>query len=52
MVHISLPSEKDREEPILKPATQPGSDPNHEAAFIFIHGLADSGAALESILSS
>lgn len=48
MATIEFPSDRGREEPIYKPATQPTTDPKHSAAFIFVHGLADSAAAIES----
>lgn len=49
---MTLPSTPDRQEPIHKPATQPCSDPQHSAAFIFVHGLGDSAEGLESMLQS
>ena len=46
--NITLPSNQGREDPIYKPAINPCSDPKQSAAFIFIHGLADSAVAIES----
>lgn len=45
---IHLPSETGRDEPIYKPAVTPSSNPEAAAAFIFVHGLADSAVAIES----
>ncbi|KAF7196844.1 Acyl-protein thioesterase 1 [Pseudocercospora fuligena] len=42
---IQLPSEHRREDPIYKPATSG----NETAVFIFVHGLADSAAAIENV---
>ncbi|USW47593.1 Putative phospholipase/carboxylesterase/thioesterase, alpha/Beta hydrolase [Septoria linicola] len=46
---IRLPSEPKREDPIYKPATLPPADQSNAAAFIFVHGLSDSGAALQNV---
>ncbi|KAK4507065.1 hypothetical protein PRZ48_000799 [Zasmidium cellare] len=46
---ISFPPDRSREDPIYKPATNPANDPKHSAAFIFVHGLADSAAAIENV---
>ena len=48
MSSISIPSILEREDAIVKPATKPSSNPTNSAAFIFVHGLADSAAAIES----
>jgi hypothetical protein len=45
---ITLPSERGREDPIYKPALKPSDDPSKSAAFIFVHGLADSAEAIQS----
>lgn len=46
---MTLPSAAGREDPVVKLAQQPPTDPAHGAAFIFIHGLGDSAAGLESV---
>lgn len=45
---MTLPTIAGREDPIYKPATKPTSDPQHGAAFIFLHGLGDDAEGLES----
>lgn len=49
MAHIRLPPDPDREDPIYRPAASPPPNPKDAAAFIFVHGLSDSGAALENV---
>lgn len=48
---ITLPSESGREDPIYKEAVQTSNDPSKSAVFIFLHGLADSAEAIQSMLS-
>ncbi len=48
---MTLPSSPGREDPIYKPATKPVEDPQHGAAFIFVHGLGDNAEGVESTLS-
>ena len=44
---MTLPSLTGREDPIYRAATKPASDPAHNAAFIFVHGLGDTADGLE-----
>lgn len=44
---MTLPTHPGREDPTFKAATKPCSDPQHSAAFIFVHGLGDSAEGLE-----
>lgn len=46
---MTLPSQPQREDPIYKPAENPPSDPAHQAAFIFVHGLGDTADGLEDV---
>ena len=48
---MTLPSSPGREDPIYKPATKPVEDPQHGAAFIFVHGLGDNAEGVESMPS-
>jgi hypothetical protein len=45
---MQFPSDGRREDLIYKPAIIPCTDPRKSAVFIFVHGLADSAAAIES----
>ncbi|CAK4034617.1 Acyl- thioesterase 1 [Lecanosticta acicola] len=49
MSTINLPSDPGREDPIYKHPTKPTTDPKDAAVFIFVHGLSDSGAALQNV---
>lgn len=46
---MTLPSIAGREDPLYKPAQKPPSDPGHQAAFIFIHGLDDSAEGVVGV---
>lgn len=48
MTTLQLPTDPGRVDPIYKPATKPASHPEKAAAFIFVHGLADSAEAIQS----
>lgn len=46
--HTKMPYAPERQPPIVKAAVKPASEPGHSAAFIFLHGLGDEAAGVES----